>query len=279
DTSDEISSFQTNVKVYKENNRSPLGRKLAEEYKLSLKLIDGKLYTRMDYPADEDGSARSVLHTPEELVIFESSSNKVLYRTSVEKGSDDSVAVRTLFSRLPLKDIQNHFTRLSYRVLEDPQNKLLKIETPSAYLADGLIGTSRLASETIYFDTEMEVQVGSDYVMIDQDGTTISVEETTSYQEVDGVPIKTGEVIVRKYDFPYTIDTSDRQIPILNSVDEAEPISEAELAALEEGGALILKEDPILGDPANPDYTETVTIQYENVMLNSVSDSYFRIEL
>lgn len=142
---------------------------------------------------------------------------------------------------------------------------------------DAVEGSARLVSEAIYFDTELEVPVGSDYVIIDENSTKISTEETTFYQLVNDVPVQTGELIVREVDFPYTIDTSDRQIPILNSADEAQPVSETELAALEESGAIVFKEDTVLGDPADPDYTETINVQYENIELNMVPDSYFRI--
>ncbi len=277
-TDAEITGFQSNVKVYEENNRSPYGRQLVEEYRLSLKIIDGALYTRMDFKPDEEVICRSIIHSPQEVCVFDTATERVEYRTNAQNMDETDSEFRTLFGRADLNDIQDYFSGLSFRITEEAEEKRLRIETPSEYL-DGTIGGARLVSEVLYFDTELAVPVGSEYTSIDDKGTTVNTEETVIYQMSDGVPIKTGEVIVTKHDFPYTIDTSDREIPILTATSDPAAITENELASLEEQGALVFSGEPVIGNPADPDYTVTTIVRYEDVELNGVADSYLRPNL
>ncbi len=232
----------------------------------------------MDFPADEEGVLRSVIHSPQEVCVFDTATERVVYRTNAQNIDETDPGLRTLFGRAALAEVQDYFSRLSFRITEEAEEKRLRIETPSEYL-DGTIGGARLVSEVLYFDTELAVPVGSEYASIDDKGTAVNTEETVIYQIADGVPIKTGEVIVTKYDFPYTIDTSDREIPILTATSDPASINENELTSLAEEGALVFSGDPVLGNPADPDYTVTTIVRYEDVELNGVADSYLRPNL
>ncbi|HOJ98753.1 MAG TPA: hypothetical protein PLW34_04275, partial [Termitinemataceae bacterium] len=49
-----IESFQAEVKVYSSVDRKPYSNRLVSQYRLATKLIDGELYTRIDFPADTE---------------------------------------------------------------------------------------------------------------------------------------------------------------------------------------------------------------------------------
>lgn len=54
-SSDKITSYQTDVQVYRMNSREDTGLKLSDKYKMSVKMIDNVQYTRIDMVADSDG--------------------------------------------------------------------------------------------------------------------------------------------------------------------------------------------------------------------------------
>jgi len=59
-SSDKITSYQTDVQVYRMTSREDTGLKLSDKYKMSVKMIDNVQYTRIDMVADSDGVYRSV---------------------------------------------------------------------------------------------------------------------------------------------------------------------------------------------------------------------------
>ena len=277
----DVTSFKANVKVYKHNNRSQRGMYLAERYTLSSKIMEEGIYARIDYPADENGLARSAISAPDGVIIFDRVSKDVLYREQIpeqkliDEGEDDKEETpRSLFSRSDIEDVKAYFNRLSYRIAENKNQNTLVAETPENFLMESMV------YEKVYFDTSLGVPEKYEHKVVDKEGTEITVTEQIVYQEKDGVLTKTGEIITEKYDYPSNIDTSDRAIPALTEDTEAEEITEEELKALEEdGSSTVIYGDIPLGDPGNLDYTETTTVQYEDMELNSLEDAYFKLSL
>ncbi len=279
-TGSDITSFQTDVKVYESNNRSPAGSVLKEQYRLSYKLIEGNLFTRIDYPVDANGLARTVLNNPDEIIIFNRNNNIVEYRATMTQEAENSEGEqKTLFSRVVLDDVTKYYSKLAYRITENKTSNIIAVEIPSAQLSDMLIGGDPLKGESIYFDTILEVACGFEYTVVDENNTTINKVATDLFQDVDGIPIKTGTITVASYSYPAKIDTSDRTLPVLTSLDTIPPITNEKLAALKENGAEIFVMDPILGDPGDRDHTITTVESYEAIELNSLADSYFRLSL
>lgn len=277
DSTAEITSFQAEVKTFEEHNRRPGSKKETGNYRLSMKIIDGDLYSRMDFPADEKGVARVVIGSPDEIVIYDDATKRIEYRAKNPNEEAEDLSLRTLFAKADIAEMYDNLKRLQYRISEDPENGLERFETPSALLSDLAYGSESVLSNSVLFDIKLGAPVEFDSVKIDEEGTTLRTVQNIQYREIDGVPVKVGETMTLSYDFPYTIDVSDRILPSVGTDQTIPQISLEELAALEEQGARIFYHNEMAGDPADPDYSITTTTVYGEVVLNAATDSLFRV--
>lgn len=274
-SSSQISDFTAKVSITEKNSRIAFSEKLVNEYQVSTKIIGNNIFSRIDFN-EKDGQYRSVISSNSETILFDRQNGDVLERV-INDSSEESFEVSTLFSRVDLDMVKDYYGRLSYKITENSENNLLKIETPTELLKDVTLNDSQLNTEIIYYDLAMSVPVKEIYETVSADNVKIEIVIETTYQEIDGIPVKVGTVETKSYDFPYQNDVSEWVFPIIESEDEIEEISEEEFEELDK--SQLYAQDVIIGDPADPDYTTTTVTTYEDVQLNSLSESFFRISL
>ena len=69
---DFVDTFSAMVSVYEDSNRRTGGAKLFEQYKMSVKTVADKQYIRLDFPAKEKITAKSVLTNGTDTIIDDS---------------------------------------------------------------------------------------------------------------------------------------------------------------------------------------------------------------
>lgn len=276
----DIKDFSTNVKIYEENSRIAASKKLVSEYKLSTRIIDNDIYARIDFP-EEDGYASTSISNSDETVVFDRLSNKILDRVLItdNKINKKKISFKTLFPKTEIGNIKKSYGKLSFKITENTDTNLLKIETPAKILNDYSFDDETLLNEVIYYDINTGNIKKEEYQSVLTDNTKVTTTIEYLYEERNNSQIVVGMIESESYDFPYKNDTSEWGFPIVESEDEIEEISEDELNSLIEDGARVFNYDVIIGDPSDPDFTVTTTTLYQDVELNTLTDSYFKLSL
>ena len=75
-----ISSIHADVEVYTKNDRKGTSFEISNKYSMSVKLIDGVQYTRIDMGEQNNVAARSIITDGNEVVIINPVSNEVEMR-------------------------------------------------------------------------------------------------------------------------------------------------------------------------------------------------------
>ena len=266
-----VSSYQANVKQYYSNDRNGANMEVVSEYRLSLKLINNDLFTRIDYGASTsaDGIARTIVSNADESVVYKTDTQEIEYRIPVINSAKRLMPTnvyRSLMGRLNLDSIAIHSRTLAFDVIDETPGVMV-VNIPSGFFpdtSDGSDFTSRVAKYSIRYDTVNSVEIVSEMEIHESDGTVVAVSTYPIYKEDGEDMIKVGQVMVSDFDVPGEFDTSD-------SVIENSNLNSGEFV-LAEGS------DPVLlGDPASPDMKETFVDLYEDIELNSLSDTYFRM--
>lgn len=277
--SGEMESYQADVVTYTSNNRRADSGKEFGRYRLSMKNIDGQIYSRIDYGSSwfGDGKARSYLKNGKEMLRILSESNTVESRTPLEysgsTGSDISQN-RLPMGRIGLTGMKAEFQRLSLDMTEDVSQSQLKVFLPlSQRSTDG----SEVKSNVLRFDTDMDTFTGYDTVAVEADGTVVKIHNDNFYTDVEGEPVLIANVVSITYDEQFPVDNTGNEVPSIASADDVKEITPAELEALKANGAKVLEISPVIGDPTDPDHTDTTMEVYTDVKVNTVDDSYFRI--
>ncbi len=278
-----MSSYQADVKTWYQNNRSPNLPELRTEYRLSMKVVDGKLRTRIDFSSDSqsDRVARSILSDGVTMLVLNTTSNTVEQRLSVTE-DQNRLALMTdslqCMGRINLDSMQSVARRLSLDISDNTPG-ILQIAIPPSTLPP-MPNNAKIASYKLSFDSTESVLLDSEMVIAEEDGTKVTVTTTPIYQEEGEDLIKVGEQTITAYDLPGTLDISDNVVQSYASAEEIPEISAEELAALQaEGTVSTSTSDVILGDLSDPDYTETQLTVYDDVKINTLADSLFRMDL
>lgn len=276
-----ITDYQASVKVYYENSRIAGGAELQNSYKLSTKIIDNSIYTRVDYEEIQNvgSSFRSVITGPNETIVFNRASGQVEYRVPITtENSEDDLSNRSLFERIDLASLRTKMVDLNYDSNETEVIGFANVvifKSPSSLLPKSNFEDRSVNSFKILFDTEEEVFAGSELVETKEDGTIVTTTITKFYQEEDEIMVPVGEKMDIHYDFVDKIEVDTETLPIVLNEGDIEEISQEELNTLKlEVGAYEVSQT-ILGDPTDPDYTETYLTVYEDVSTNCLNNRYF----
>lgn len=272
-----IESYSANVVFYTGNSRKIGGITEKQRYRISVKEVNGSVLYRADYPSKNysDGIARSVLATNDELFIFHTGTNNLEHRTNLTTSAidkyDGSFSEMNRMAILgKISDFQNFRTKL-YDIYKDisvdDENKTMLINIPS----------EEYSHFNITFDLEDQTLLGSETKEILEDETIITTNTKYLYQDTDGEIIKIGTIIETHYDIKNLIDASAYALPIIESEEDVRIITDEELEAIEEQGGLVYNVVPVIGDPSDPDYTETLVQLFEDIEINSVDDTLFDI--
>lgn len=285
--SKEIESYQANVKSYYSNNRTGVDMEPQQEYRLSMKVIGDRVYSRLDFESENfpDQRARSIVSNDNEAVVMFSDNGDIEARFPVDKSSDRQLLDNSKLSSLGRVDIDNilkEAKRLSFDIQDDTPGALM-VNIPASTFQSQTNGygfESKVVSCKLNFDTEKDILHSTEMELIESDGTSIEIETHPLYKEQDGLMVKVGQVQV--INNKPNIDMSDLESVVqeYESIEDIPEISEEELTALQESGEVSLEEtELLLGDPSNPDFQETFVELYEDVEVNTLSDSIFKIVL
>lgn len=272
--SDIISDYSAEVSITSSNSRIAHSESILTDYQMFTKIIDNQLYTRIDYP-EQDGYYRSVISTPEESIVFDRQNNEVFHRVDASPLYSRKLDSDTLFPKTDISEVKNVYNKLSFKTTENLDDNILVVDYPEEVLMDLSISDT-VKSNKLYYDLTAGTLVKEEKESVTEDNVKIKTVIESVYEEINGVQVLVKTIESISYDFPYTIDASDSQLPVVESEDDIPVITEAELEAMLSEGAEILNTDVIIGDQSNPDYTETITTTYKSIELNSLSNTYFR---
>lgn len=273
---EDIEAYKAEVSVYTMNNRYDTGAALTDSYGLSVKRINGKIYTRIDMKADEAGRMRSAVSDGNELVIFDTYSGAVELRTGLVSDLPQEMDVfsnMTALGRINLSLIRSEAKRLAFDTVENEESQAFILSLPSNFFT--MPGEERISTKAV-FDTEKEVLNHVEMVSYVNDGIKKTVTTMPIYQEYQKNQIKTGQITVIEVQDPNRIQGFNEDVKIYNSLDEIPKISEEEYRELEDQGKLKPAGPVLLGDPADQSYTVTIIEQYTGVEINTVNDNAFR---
>lgn len=279
----EIQSTLQNVEIYSANNRNSKGMELTSKYRLATKQINGQIYSRLDFPAENNVRAKSIVLNENEMIIFDSESEVIEFRIPLSNEVNQDIAFltkKTINSRVNLDLIKKETKRLSLDVIED-NSKMFILEIPSDFFTSSL--TNRDLSETrlstkISFDVENETVCETEVVMLEEDGTTVTTTSYPVYENVNDEPIKIGVVTVINSENPNLMEGFEN-VEYFNSVDEIPEISDEDYEELAEKYLIEELDYVSIGNPADLSYEETVVELYSDIEINTVEDSLFKMIL
>ena len=278
--SGDISSYSADATVYRENNRDPAGTEQIGKYRIRAKSIDGRLYTRLDFPAAADGtSPRSVSCDGRLTVLFETGSGKVLSRATASEPAATAILPEKIMGRLDITGITTSLKRLSFDIAKDRSGRYLVCRAPAALepnVPEALgSGTRRLS---LLYDLAEDTLAGCVDECSLGDGEKVTTTTTDLYQEVDGQPVLTGQVAVERHEVPGELPLGDDVLPRVFDPSSLPLASSADIDEAVNSG-LVARVAPPLGDRTDPDYTITTVTRYDGISLNDVQDCDMRVAL
>ena len=277
-----IESFQTNVRVYQSNDRIANSRRLLQTYRLSIKSIDGRICTRIDSPGDDKTgiSPRSVIIDGKEIAMLDTLTGKIESRApapSAAPGSPQSESGRYLFKKIDSAQALANYRAAACAISGEGSGKIAVISAPSGMLRSAVSGSAAPSSFKLFLDLENGTLAGSESISAESDGTVVTAKITRLFEESKGSQIPIGIVQDVHYAKPKSLDVSDRMFSRVDDLSTVPVISKEKLDALKAAGNLVIAAPLILGDPADASYTETTITYYDDISLNSASDSLFKI--
>lgn len=280
-----VKSFQARVRSFYSRDRTGVDMEETMNFLLSMKTINGRLCIRTDFDGSfyADGVARSVISDGTEIITVLSDSGAVESRMSVSADvsrfvlEDGGVSVT---GRINMEAVTAKARALLMDVSE-PSNGVMSINVPASLFNTIYSDTGYTSSVTrcnLSFDVEAETMVSSQIETTEGDGTKVVMTSYPLYQEYEGETIKVGEYRSMETIPVGTLDVDDSVVKSYESPEDVPLVSAEELKRMEEEGTVSMEDVPILfGDPSDPSYTEIVVDLYEDVRLNTLSDSYFKI--
>lgn len=280
-SSDNIESFKANVSVYSMNNRTDTSSVLQSKYKMSLSTINEIPYSRLDFsPEFEEGKAYSVVSNNSQIILFDTFSNKIEYKISMQENISQDLAflgMENAVSRVNLDLIKSESKRLSLDLIEDSK-KSLTLDIPNSYFFDNSNSLESRISTRVMFDVEQEVLSQVEVVSVRDNGTKITTNSYPMYQDNDGTPVKIGLVTVVKSEATELLQGFE-DAQYFNSIDEIPKMSDAEYERILKSGEFEEVKNMTFGNPADLSYEETILEVYSDIEINTVDKSAFRILL
>lgn len=276
-----MESYQATVKSYYQNNRSPNPPELRTEFRLSLKVIDGVLRSRIDIEDSSfpDKVARSIISDGTMTLVVKTASNEVEQRIAVsEEQKKLNVMADSLQSmgRIDLASLRAVAARLSFDITDHTPG-LLTVNVPPATMPP-IPGNARITRYKLSFDTTDSVLRETEMLIAEQDGTVVTVTTVPVYQQDGENLIKVGEQMVISRKIPGTIDMTGNVVQEYATIEDIPTVSASELADLQAKGLVSRDETSVvLGDLSDPSYKETQTTVYEEVKINTIADMFFRM--
>jgi len=280
-----IESFQANVVSYYSHDKKGIEMKVQQEYRLSMKIIDGEIFSRIDVNADSfgDSRARTFISNDKETVCLYTDTKEIEARIPL---TEHNLSNRLLpkqglpmLGKVQLDKIVSTANRLSYDVDNKTPGVLTIGLPPKAFSSDAEVEgySQEIVSYKLHFDTEDKVMASTEMVVNENDGTVQTTSYYPLYKDVDGKAVEVGSVTEIESDIDENLDVSDSAAESYDSIEAIPEVTEAEIEAMEaEGNISETDSEPWIGDPSDPDFKETYVELYNDVELNTLNDSYFR---
>lgn len=275
-TADGVTSIDAKVTVSSENSRMVNSYKKLDSYRLRTKVIDGQIYTRLDYDADSEGLKRSILTNNSEAVVIDTDTGSEILRLPVDNQDSNMISSQKIGGRIKFDEVDFEMQKILFDKNMDETGRYAIYNAPSDFLLKSSNSDTQYSSMIIMFDTIDEVFSGTQTVEVKQDGETVTTTMTNLYEVVGEEPVFVGQIIEEEHDIVGEIQLAEDTPDIC--FESAEEITEDELLELQEE-YLTAEVEPVTGDLSDPDYITTTYILYEDVVINSVDDSAFRILL
>lgn len=278
-SSDKITSYQTDVQVYRMNSREDTGLKLSDKYKMSVKMIDNVQYTRIDMVADSDGVYRSVLSDGEDLIICNTQTNDELLRINVSDKNNSSLRMfggdNLGFGKIDIENVKSEAYRLSLDLSENTESSLLTLSLPQSMLVLG--DGEKSIKSTISYDVSEEVVKEVQTVTVMDDETVVTSTLCPVYEDYEGTPVKIGTIFTINTQMAENVGEMPDKSMVYESMDDIPEISDEEFEAMQEAGNIYEDSSITFGDPANLSNIETVVELYTNIEINQTEDSVFKL--
>lgn len=275
-----IDTFAATVSVYEDSNRRTGGAKLREQYKMAVKTVADKQYVRFDFPAKDKVAAKTVLSNGTDTIIVDTKTNQIEKKITASEA--DLKVINDLgyiisqqnLSKIDLSRIKNEAVKLALDMTESKSDKVLSVSLPSKYFSTDK--EKRLSTKVCY-DTTNELMETVETVTEMEDGSIVTITTCPVYEEVeDGLLIKIGQysIIDTKSDVRYE---GLEDIEYFDSLDEIPELSQDEYDQLVDAGNAVTIENFPLGNPADPSSTETIIELYDDIEINVIDDSVFKL--
>ena len=275
-----IDTFAATVSVYEDSNRRTGGAKLREQYKMAVKTVADKQYVRFDFPAKDKVAAKTVLSNGTDTIIVDTKTNQIEKKITASEA--DLKVINDLgyiisqqnLSKIDLSRIKTEAAKLALDMTESKSEKVLSVNLPSKYF---LTDKEKRLSTKVCYDTTNELMETVETVTEMEDGSIVTVTTCPVYEEVeDGLLIKIGQysIIDKKSDIRYE---GLEDIEYFDSLDEIPELSQDEYDQLVDAGNAVTIENFPLGDPSDPSSTETIIELYDDIEINVIDDSIFKL--
>ena len=276
----EVESYQANVQVFSKNNRKDSYATLDQTYRMAMSTIGDRVLTRIDLDLGGDTPFRSVVSDGENTLIFNPDTQEIGY--SINDPTAQSPLNRvfgqmTSLSRVNLSLIRQEAKRLSLDISEEFEDgiNVLLLELPPALLPKQ--GSDTIISSRAVFDLSNDTLLETEVVMKLEDDTIVTTTVEPVYEEVNGVPVKIGQVTEINSQAPGLIENVDPGIPIYNPSDDLPVMSLSDLAELEAAGNVFEDTGITYGNPADLSYVETIYEVYGDIEINNTPGQLFRL--
>lgn len=273
-----INDFQTQVSVYSMNNRVDSGATLRTSYRMSLKAVAGEQLVRLDFtPEYADGQSLAVVSDKRQMITFNPDNNQIHQRLAMAEAVSSDIAflsTEAALTRMDLSSIRQEALRLSLDMSENTGGHLT-LDIPSHFFSS-VEGEVR-QSTRVAFDTAKETLFQVEVVTLREDGTKVTTTTYPMYQDEGGIPVKVGSVTVMDSKAAELLDGFEG-VEYFESMEQLPEMSLNEYERLKDEG-LVVDEPLMFGNPADLSYTETIIEVYNDIQINSLDESLFKLLL
>lgn len=277
---DSIDTFAATVSVYEDSNRRTGGAKLQSKYKMAVKTVADKQYVRLDFPASDNYAAKTVLTNGIDTLLVDTATNTIEQKITASEADlkliNDLgyITSQQTLSKIDLSRVKSEAAKLALDMSENKSEGVFSVELPSKYFSDDK--ETRLSTKVSY-DSVNELMETVETVTEKEDGSIVTVTTCPVYEEVeDGQIVKIGQYSI--------IDTKSEirfegleDLEYFDSLDSIPEMSTSDYEQLvEDGNAVTIEEFP-LGDPSDPSSVETIIELYDDIEINVIDDSVFKL--
>jgi hypothetical protein len=245
-------------------------------YHMRMKLIHGKIVSRLDFPASSgDAAARSVVTDGTHLVMYETNSQKILKRSTMPDGATVPGSASRLIGRIDVESTKKTLQKKFFASAMDSSGRYLTCTAPSSFIAQmpaSVNGTTKTMK--IMFDQVDGTLVGCFQEQVLNTGEIVDTTTNNTYQMIDGQPMLTGTVTQEVHRVPGSLPVGNDLLPQVFDPGNVPVIARADLENMRKN-SLVVAVDPIMGDRTNPCYMNTTVTKYDNISINSVGDADF----